>query len=351
MANKKKKKAVKRSKVSKKGKNRKKNVRVSNSSNKSTAKVSSKKNTNVPKTSNVKAKNTTKKSNTNKSKKVNSDFVNTKRKNIRKSVNVKVLISIIIGLTLVSVIVLYLLLIGNSSKGNENIDFENISFDKYLELYKSDKLEFIYLYHKSCVGCDEYEVKLSKLESEYQIKIKKLDYSKLNESELKILKSSNSFLEDGIDVPVILSIKNGDEIGCVTGVREYSALKNFASSSVNPMSGETFAKIDVDDYLSLIGSKNKTFIYICDSGEDNCEKFTSTLEKVTSERNIKVYYLNIKNIISSDDWDRLEGSNKIYDGQWFIPTILVVKNGKIIDYKMESLTESDLIKFLKKNGL
>ena len=62
-------------------------------------------------------------------------------------------------------------------------------------------------------------------------------------------------------------------------------------------------------------------------------------------------YLNLNNIISSSDWDKLSESNKIFNGQWFIPAILIVKNGKIIDYKMEELSESDLINFLKENNL
>ena len=64
-----------------------------------------------------------------------------------------------------------------------------------------------------------------------------------------------------------------------------------------------------------------------------------------------INYLNLNNITSSSDWDKLSESNKIFNGQWFIPAILIVKNGKIIDYKMEELSERELINFLKKNNL
>ena len=165
------------------------------------------------------------------------------------------------------------------------------------------------------------------------------------------LKSSNSFLESGIDVPTIISIKDGKEVSSLDGIKDYSSLKNFVNISNEPMSGKSFTKISVDEYVSLLNSKNKSFIYICNSIEDKCEKFTSILEKTASNRKLKVNYLNLNNIISSSDWDKLSESNKIFNGQWFIPAILIVKNGKIIDYKMEELSESDLINFLKENNL
>ena len=89
---------------------------------------------------------------------------------------------------------------------------------------------------------------------------------------------------------------------------------------------------------------------MCDSS-DSCNKFSTLLDNVSTERKIKVNYLNTENITSSDDWEKLESSNKIFEKMWFMPVIMVVKDNKVIDYKMETLTEKDLNKFLKKNGL
>ena len=75
------------------------------------------------------------------------------------------------------------------------------------------------------------------------------------------------------------------------------------------------------------------------------------LDNVSSSRKIEVKYLNTENITSSDDWEKLESSNKIFKDMWFMPTILIVKDGKVIAHKMETLTEKDLNSFLKKNGM
>lgn len=268
-----------------------------------------------------------------------------------KKLSKKLIILIFGVLFILLVTILGFKLLFSSKKDKVVVNFENITIEEYNSLYKSKDLEYIYLYHDSCSKCYDYELNLDKLQSEYNIKIKKLDYSNFNDEELNSLKSSNSFLESGIDVPTIISIKDGKEVSSLDGIKDYSSLKNFINVSNEPMSGKSFTKISVDEYVSLLNSKNKSFIYICNSIEDKCEKFTSILEKTASNRKLKVNYLNLNNIISSSDWDKLSESNKIFNDQWFIPAILIVKNGKIIDYKMEELSESDLINFLKENNL
>ena len=328
---------------------------------KNTSSVKKKTNSNVVSSKNNKnASNVVDKRKVSSKKKVNNSDVKKKENkstnnNVVEKTNKKFskkLIILIVG-------VLFILLVAilgfkplfSSKKDKVVVNFENITIEEYNSLYKSKDLEYIYLYHDSCSKCYDYELNLDKLQSEYNIKIKKLDYSNFNDDELSSLKSSNSFLESGIDVPTIISIKDGKEVSSLDGIKDYSSLKNFVNVSNEPMSGESFTKISVDEYVSLLNSKNKSFIYICNSIEDKCEKFTSSLEKTASNRKLKVNYLNLNNITSSSDWDKLSESNKIFNGQWFIPAILIVKNGKIIDYKMEELSESELIYFLKENNL
>jgi len=351
MAKKKKKKAVKKKNVSsnKKKKNTAKKKGTASKINKSvSSKNSSKKvnsNTSVSKNSNVKKSNV---KNTTVDKEIK-DIKNTKySKNKKIKVNKKVLV---VSFVILILGVFGILLLNNNINNRVSSDgFIKINFDEYLDLYEKDELEFVYLYHSSCINCDSYEEKLIKLENEFEIKLKKFDYSKLNDSDLSILKSSNSFLQNGIEIPMIISIKGGNEISSISGIKEYSALKNFVNLSKNENGVNKFNKIDVNEYLNIMSSKEKSLVYICDSS-DSCNKFSSVLDKVSSERKIKVNYLNTENIVSSDDWDKLESSNKIFDDMWFMPVIMVIKDEKIIAYKMEILSETDLNKFLKKNGM
>lgn len=351
MAKKKKKKPVKKKNVSSKKKKtnsaKKKNT-ASKSKNISTKKVSNTSNTRKPSSaSSIKKTNVPKKTAAKKgvvSKKTNDTKSNTKKSKFNKKILIISFVLLILGVCVI------IFINNNINNRVSNDSFTEISFDEYLDLYEKEGLEFVYLYHSSCINCDSYEDKLVNLEKEFQIDIKKFDYSKLNDNDMNILKSSNSFLEDGIEIPIIISIKDGNEISSISGIKEYSALKNFVNLSKSEYGVNKFNKIGVDEYLSILSSKEKSIIYICDSS-DSCNKFSSTLDSVSTARKVKVNYLNTENIVSSEDWDNLESSNKIFKKMWFMPVIMIVKDNNIVDYKMEILSEKDLNKFLKKNGM
>lgn len=272
-----------------------------------------------------------------------------KRSNIVDCINIKLVI-IIFVILLISLSIFFLF-INNKNIKNKTNYFEKINIDSYMKLYdeSSKTIEYIYLYNSSCISCNTYEDNLSKLESEYEIKIKKFDYTKLNDKELERLKTSNSFLEDEITVPMLLSIKNGKENLAIGGVRSYSALKNFVISSRKDEVINSFNKIDVDEYLSILGSKEESIVFICDSSID-CNKFSIVLDEVAKEKKLKVNYLNTENINSNEDWKKIESSNKIFSEMWFMPVIMVVKDNSIVNYKMEVLNKTDLNKFLSDNG-
>ena len=347
MAKKKKKKAAKKKNVSSTKKKK------STTKKKSTAKVNNSSKNNVKKVSSSTSKNTNEKKDSVK-KSVAIDKNVKDNKNIKSTISKKAKLNksiLVISFVLLILGVLALILFNHNINNRVSNDgFLKINFDEYLDLYEKEGLEFVYLYNSSCINCDSYEEKLIKLEKEFEIKIKKFDYSKLNSSDISILKSSNSFLEDGIPVPMLISIKNGNEISGISGIKEYSALKNFAILSKSENGINNFSKIDVDEYLSILNSKDKSFVYICDSS-DACNNFSKVLETVSTDRKIKVKYLNTENIVSSSDWDKLEESNKIFKKMWFMPVIMVVKDNKVIDYKMETMSEKDLNKFFKKNGM
>lgn len=341
---KKKKKVVKKNKVNnskkKKTNTKKKNtdVRCSSFSSKSS---SVKKN----------VSNTSKKSSGVKS---NNKVGNTKKKSEvkveKKSIKINLKTIIIVFVILVICVCGFLFLSSSANNNKTGVKLNKISFDEYLDLYKKEGLEFIYLYHSSCVSCDSYEDKILNLESEFDIKFNKLDYTNLSESDMSILKSSNSFLEDGIVNPTIISIKNGYSIGSMSGIKEYSALKNFVNLSREEEVSNSFNKINVDSYLSILSSKDKSVVFICDSSQA-CNKFSSVLESVTKSRKIKINYLNTDNITKSEDWEKLESSNKIFKDVWFMPVVMIVKDEKIVSYMMETMNEEDLNSFFKKNKM
>lgn len=343
MAKKKKKKVVK-----KKANNKKKNISSKkNSGNKSTVKKTSI-NKNKSRTASNKEK-----ASINKNSSKSNTYINKKgtKKGIQILEYINIKLIVIIFIVLLLGLGIFLLFINNKNNKINTNYFEKINIDSYMKLYdESNKtIEYIYLYNSNCISCNTYEDNLSKLENEFEIKIKKFDYTKLNDRELEKLKTSNSFLEDEITIPVLLSIKNGKENLAIGGIRGYSALKNFIISSREDEVINSFNKIDVDEYLSILGSKEENIIFICDSSDD-CNKFSIVLDEVSKDKKLKINYLNTENINSNEDWKKIESSNNIFSKMWFMPVIMIVKDNNIINYKMEVLSKTDLNKFLSDNG-
>ena len=250
--------------------------------------------------------------------------------------------------------VVFVVVLLTTTKISKKVNTEEISFDKitlkeYLKMYDNDKdeLEFVYLSSDNCIGCESYESNLKRLEEEYKISIKELNVTDMTSSDMDKIRQSNLFLTDSIEIPALLSIKGSNGI---SGIKEYNALKRFVEYSKNP-AGASFVKISLSKYLNLLKSKDRTVIYIGESGDSTCESYSKILESVSAKNGIKVYYLNTNEIITEENWEKLNNSNEIFSKMWFKPVTLIVKNGEIVDYKMESMGETDLTEFFTKNGL
>lgn len=267
------------------------------------------------------------------------------RKNIFK--NKKLIIRILCILILIFLIMLLI----KPKKNVETIEFNSISIDEYLELYDSKDLEYIFITDNNCEKCDKAKITLDKLKTEYSIKINELNINELSSSDKKRIQESNTSLKDNIDVPLLLSIKGGLEIGKISLDKEYSALKKFIDYSSNPSTVNSFNKISVNKYLSLLKSNEIAIIYIGSHTNNECQKFSTILESVSQELNFKVNFLDTDLITKSDDWKKLNSSNKIFEENWFMPAILIVKEGNIVGYKMESMDKDTLSNFFDRYGL
>lgn len=327
---------------SKKKKQQKKSIKSNVKTSKSSNKLQEKKDLNKK---NEKGNRTTKKEDL---KTKNNTKIVESKKNIKTKI--KKVFLLFVFFIFIGLIVFFVKLVNENSNEN-NIEFYDLKFEEYLNSRNSEDLQFIYITNDSCMNCDNYEISINKLQIEYKLNIKKLNFSNLKQDEIEKLKESSASLNKGIDVPALLAIKGGNEINYIAGIKEYSVLRKFIENSLNPSDVNSFEKILVDKYLNLLNSKETTFIYIGSSNNKGCKTFLPVLEKVSNKRNIKVYYLNTDGITTSSDWEKIQNSSKIFEDVWFMPTILVVKNGKIKDYKMEILNEKELEKFLKKNGL
>jgi len=119
--------------------------------------------------------------------------------------------------------------------------------------------------------------------------------------------------------------------------------------TIDVLDTSKYNKITMDDFMSLLGKDELSFVYIGKNNCDACLKQTDILSEVIDEYKIKVNYLSIVKISSYDLYERLIPLEKDFENGIGTPTLLLVKNNKIVMYKRGLTEKSDLIKLLKDN--
>ena len=265
------------------------------------------------------------------------------------TINKKMLTIVTMILIVITIIYIPLMLILRDKK--DTASFKKISIDKYIELYDKKEMNYVFVTTNKCTYCDLLRTKLSKLQNEYKIEILELNVGNLSEKDKEKLNNSNSVFNSNWQAPMLLSISSGKEVNGISGYKEYSALKKFIDNSNNSSEINSFVKINLNKYLSLIKSNEKIVIYIGRTGNNACDNYSKVLDEVAKDKNIKPYYLNTDLINTEEEWEKFDNSNKIFNEEWFTPTTLIVEKGNIIDYKMESMDKGTLISFLSENGI
>ena len=265
------------------------------------------------------------------------------------TINKKMLTIVTMILIVITIIYIPLMLILRDKK--DTTSFKKISIDKYIELYDKKEMNYVFVTTNKCTYCDLLRTKLSKLQNEYKIEILELNVGNLSEKDKEKLNNSNSVFNSNWQAPMLLSISSGKEVNGISGYKEYSALKKFIDNSNSSSEINSFVKINLNKYLSLIKSNEKIVIYIGRTGNNACDNYSKVLDEVAKDKNIKPYYLNTDLINTEEEWEKFDNSNKIFNEEWFTPTTLIVEKGNIIDYKMESMDKGTLISFLSENGI
>jgi len=93
-----------------------------------------------------------------------------------------------------------------SSAIDNNHEYKDMSFEKYMEKLDSNQSFFLYVYRTGCPACEELEPTLNKVIKERNITIDSIEMSKNRNSH------KDYFVEHNIDsTPMLIHYKNGKE--------------------------------------------------------------------------------------------------------------------------------------------
>jgi len=119
--------------------------------------------------------------------------------------------------------------------------------------------------------------------------------------------------------------------------------------SIDVLDTSKYNKITTDEFMELVSKNELSFVYIGKNNCDNCQKQSEVLNELIKEYNIKVNYLSIVKISAYDRYERLAKLEKDFENEISTPTLMLVKDNKIVMYKTGLIEKNDLVKEFKDN--
>ena len=180
-------------------------------------------------------------------------------------------------------------------------------------------------------------IKCSECGKEISDKAKKCPHCGIkckNENDVKVFPTSVMFILIVIFVAVIFLMMNYNK-------KDYNNSTSGIKENTNEIIGNEIKTKNEFDKIKK--SNNYSIVVVISNNCHYCEIFNPILEDVIQEYNVNIYYLNIdSNFYNSVDLD-----TSVYA----TPTIVIYKNGKVINNIMGYKEKNDLINILKKNGV
>lgn len=262
-----------------------------------------------------------------------------------------------------SVILLVFVLIG-ILKINTIVKSEsNKMMKQFEEYYSSDEMQIIYYY--SSVNTDDDK---AIYELEYLLNIKKnydIDYLDIDMSKLSDKNRTNIESSLGIEgnYPTIAIVKNKQIVAIQEGFIESNKLVQFfidvniLDKSAKYKDVDNLKFIDYSDYKKILKNDKKNIVVIGEAGCKYCMAAKPILNNISKAYKVDINYLDLSDLKQEDLKDLFDNLEKYgYDNEEFIennnfnlPTILIIKKGKITSYIEGVKTLEEYIDYFKEN--
>jgi predicted bacteriocin transport accessory protein len=249
-----------------------------------------------------------------------------------------------VGIWLIGILILVIglsILTSNLStkEGYDSNGFKITNVKTYLNLLKNTDKTYIYIGSRTCSHCIATIPVIKQLMLELDITINYVDIADMSQTDINKIVKSDATFTDGLGTPTILIVEDGKVVDSNIGEADYTTLKGF-------FLGETkFNEITVSQYMDIFNSNVKSYIYIGRTGCGYCAKLNPILTQIIDETGIIINHIDLANV-SQTDYDTLVNSNDVLKGDWGTPTLLIVKNGQVIDSHIGYAAYDVINKFL-----
>ena len=268
----------------------------------------------------------------------------------------------VLGLILLLIIALPIINYVGGKKGRETIS-------KFDEAYSADKYTFIELARDGCTYCIKQEPILEDLQKNYGLEYLYIDTRAINDSQLKYILEKIKVDYDDFGTPTMAVIGKNGVSESIIGYKNEDYLANILNKYelIKDYGMNDLKEISYSEYYKLLKSKNTSVIYLGRSNSADNDFAISQLKRASFETGVQIYSLDVYDVYMAETYSdkatseqkaiakKFMASLSLFDDGLTTPAVLIVKNGKLIESKIQSgytqIETSSYVSFLKENNL
>ena len=226
-----------------------------------------------------------------------------------------------------------------------------------------DEYKVYFLGRSTCGWCSLFKPNIEYIKDTYGVDYDYTDLDTLSESEKSVLYQKLKYDENTMGTPYGAIMKGREFIFGESNYRSEEDLfelyqkygiidksEKFVSSTPN------ITKIEGDRYKELIESSDKHVVVIAQVGCSACISAKPYLDKIAKENNIDIYYYEVDQIASEDEFNYFTTSLEYIKEQveaetLSTPTIMITQNKEVIASMVGFEGEEKTVSLLKEQGI
>lgn len=245
----------------------------------------------------------------------------------KKSMSSRIIVGIFATVFILSIFITEIM----AANGNQ---IQSIDMTSYKSNLEAGEESLVLLTKNDCTKCDTMLETLKDIKND-GLNVYTINVDELSEGSLDDLLDSSDLINDK-DLPSVIHLSAGAVIGTYTGEANYNDIMSFYKS---------FDVINVAKFLEMYKEDQEYFVYVGRPTCGYCVQSEPLTKRVAYELNKEIYHINIDEETSSDLQKLAEATEGVYKGA--TPLFMVVKNGKVVDYKEGAGSYSELLSFFK----
>ena len=208
----------------------------------------------------------------------------------------------------------------------------------------------LYLGSGKCTHCKYQAEEMSNLLSRYKFKYYYVDIDEVSNTNTKndILTKLGLDIYNGVTFPALLVYNNGKLIDELSDVQGIDSIYDFITKNGILVTEEKLPLkfINYEKYTNLINNGKTNIVALTSYKMDEGVSFQTQLFELYDKYNLEFNVLYLDDI-TDNEYELLKESLDMFDGDVYIPTLIVVKDKDVLGFTNTPTETDNYIDFLK----